>query len=173
VNSKALAIIQHGGLDDVARTLQPIVRIIPYLIASSSSSSSAAATAVQSSPGIVALQSLSDSTKLHIFQTNARLMIMFHSSASPPSTSSFADDATIISLIKSCCLCCCCVVSRALEAAIAAGVAVRTWNHASAAQLCIELLGRNDIDVDVASACAAVVGELLLRSSCWQMMLRR
>ena len=167
VNSKALAIIQRGGLEDVARTLQPLVHFIPYLIASSASLSSAAATeatsGMQSSAN--ALQSLSDDTKLQIFQTKARFMIMFHSSASPPSASSYADDASIISLIKSCCLSCCRVTSRTLEIAIASKVAVRTWNHASAVQLCIALLSNSDMDADVTSACAAVIGELLSCSS--------
>jgi hypothetical protein len=164
VNSKALAIIQHGGLEDVARTLQPIAHFIPYLIASSASLSSAAATSeMQSSTN--ALQSLSDDAKLQIFRTKARFMIMFHSSASPPPESSYADDASIISLIKSCCLSCCRVTSRALEIAIASKVAVRTWNHASAVQLCIALLSTSNTDADVTSACAAVIGELLSCSS--------
>ena len=166
VKSKALAIIQHGGLHDVAIILQPIVCFIPLLFSTTASASASTVPVLYSN----SLQSLSDDEKIRLAETSSPLMIMFHSSASSPiirapesatlsSRTNFLDDSRLISLIESCCRCCCSIVSNALEQAISSNVAVRTWNHAAAVHSCITLTRYNGLDVHIISDCASVIGE--------------
>ncbi len=170
VKSKALAIIQHGGLHDVAIILQPIVCFIPLLFSRTASAS--ASTSASTVPVLYSnsLQSLSDDEKIRLAETSSPLMIMFHSSASSPlirapesatpsSRTNFLDDSRLISLIESCCRRCCSIVSNALEQAISSNVAVRTWNHAAAVHSCITLTRYNGLDVHIISDCASVIGE--------------
>jgi hypothetical protein len=171
VKSKALAIIQNGGLQDVASILQSIVCITPLLFGTSASASASARTVPVSHSLGKSLQSLSDDEKIRLAESSSPLMIMFHSAASyllisapasttPSSCTHFLDDALLISLMQSCCRCCCSVVSSALEQAIISNVAVRTWNHSAAVHSCITLTLYNDLDARIISDCASVIGVL-------------
>lgn len=184
VHSKALAIIQQGGLNDVALTLEPIARMIPFIVASSSSSSSPLLSPATYSNH---LHHLSDDEKLLISESHSPIMIIFHSLASPPPpppqplhpsnhshtshlpTSplpAFSDNSHLISLMLSCCRCCCSIISTALESAISSDAAVMTWHHEAAARLCVRLVAHTGVEPDVTSACVAVIGKRFRMQLC-------
>jgi hypothetical protein len=160
VNSKALSVIQHGGLDDVARTLQTVVFIVTRFPAASQSPSA-------SSLQACGLYHLSDDEKMQIAESQAPVCVLFHSAASPPlvthlelsSPPTRDDNSVFLDLLQSCCRSCCRMLSSALDQAIAAAAVPSTWNHSAAARLCLNIACSTRIDNNVLSSSVAVIGE--------------
>ena len=161
VNSKALSVIQHGGLDDVARTLQTVVPVVTRIPAASQSPSA-------SSFQVCGLYHLSDDEKMQIAESQAPVCVLFHSAASPPRVTHLElsspptprdDNSVFLDLLQSCCRSCCRMLSSALDQAIAAATVQSTWNHSAAARLCLNMACCTSIDHNVLSSSVAVIGE--------------
>jgi hypothetical protein len=166
VDSQPVPVIQHAALHDLALSLEPFIRFLPYTYTAQSSSASLSSLGALPAHGI-SVHSLSDTSKIRLAESVACIMAIFHSTASPPSRTApsrpqcqvrWSDDEDIVQLIRSWFCCCSRILAAALEHAIRSEIPVRTWNHSAAARLCAVLVFQDDVDISFKSACFAVVG---------------